>query len=66
MKLGHGPFDPHEPSNKTEEQRGKMLQSLYCRCDSEKKTQREGREEERERIKGKEDVVKTQAPKRLI
>ena len=65
LKLGHSPFDPHELTNKREERRGKYGKGcLYCCCDSVTKIERE-RGREGGRIKGKEDVVKTQAPKRL-
>lgn len=66
MKLGHSPFDPNELSNKREEQRGKHCR-VFLAVVIQKRRWRD-REEERKRekrIKGKEDMVKTRAPKRL-
>ena len=65
MKLGHGPFDPHELSNKREEQRQQRTSSLLLRISEEDRGRERKRRREGERIKGKEDVVKTRAPKRL-
>lgn len=62
LKLGHSPFDPHELSYQRVKQ--KKAASFPCCCGSEKKTggKKGGMRGE---IKGEEDVVKTQAPKRL-
>lgn len=66
MKLGHGPFDPHEPSNKREEQRGKHGPVFSAVVIQRRRCRERKKEEERGRIKGEEDVVKTRAPKRLV
>ena len=64
LKLGHSPFDPHELSYQRDTE-GETLQSFYCCCNSEKRYKERKRGRKMEDIKGKEDVVKTQAPKRL-